>query len=517
MRRTLPASIFISLAVVLAGCGGGTGGSGAISSGGQDSNFGPFQTRAQGGKPLVVTSSNGGPSITGVAGAAFTKITFAPTPNAANSRIAYVRGGPVPTLDITRNDGSNDQVVPSLWPSGASPSWSRDGRLAVGVYDPFTTTTSIWVVNSDGTNAHKISSGTGNQYSPSWSSDNFHIAYVQKDSAVTPAQIYNMTATGGTVTHVSDGSSSDDYPQWSPDGTKIYFRRYDSGLNLHTIWSMNANGSSRTAVAQAVNDAQTFAVSPLNNLIAVSDINGAPTISVILFSLPGGLLEGYIANTSGTQYTVTSWSPDGRLLLFEKNNGTATELDTMNSGGTDVKTAIFHADSSPSYVAFEPYPVPIPYVASTGGYILGTASSGFLYSLNGDALNSFLSFTATTPTTAVATADPVSPGASNIIYRLSADAITSIKFVNGLGGAVNAPTVGTGTKSAIVSFNGTTGFVSSVVTVASKASAVASKRGDETVLSGAFTGAFDVHGKNLAPGGAQVVVLGKGGEVMTAR
>jgi len=516
MRRSLASALpfFLSSFLLLQGCGGGTVGS-AVNPGGQDSNFGPFQTRAQGGHPLVVTSSNGGPTVTGVAGAAFTKITFVPTSNAANSRIAYVRGGPVPTLDVTRNDGSNDQIVPSISPSFFSPSWSRDGRLAVNVYDPFTTATSIWVVNSDGTNAHKISSGIGNQYSPSWSSDNFHIAYVQKDSTLSPAQIYTMTASGGAVTKVSDSTSSDDYPQWSPDGTKIYFRRYDSALNMHTIWAMNANGSSRTSVATSVNDAQTYAVSSLNNLIAVSDVSGT-SIMITLYSLPGGVFEGYLASTSGTRYTVTSWSPDGRLLLFEKDNGTTTELDTMNSGGTDVRSVIVRSDSSPSFGAFEPYPVPIPYVSATGGSIFGTASAGFLYSLNGDALNSFLSFTATTPTTATATADPVSPGANNIIYKLNADAITSIKFANGLGGLVNAPTIGAGTKSAIVSFNGGSGAISSVVTVASKVSAklVISKRGEQTILTGAFNGAFDAHGKNLALSGATQIVLNKNGEIV---
>ena len=191
----------------------------------------------------------------------------------------------------------------------------------------------------------------------------------------------------------------------------------------------------------------------------------------------------------------------------------------MTAGGNDQHTLISHADSLAINAAFEPYPLPIPYVASTGGSVFGAASSGFLYSLTGDAFNSFLSFTATTPTTATATADPVAPGSQNIMYKLSADAITSIKFVNGFGGGVNAVSIGAGTKQAVVSYNGTTGYVSSVVTVASKRAVapVISKRGDETILTVAFSGAFNAHGKNVAPSGATQIVLSKTGDLVSAR
>src|SRR5437588_10838336 len=99
MRRLSLLSSLSFLLLFAVGCGGG----GGNVIGGADSNFGPFQTRAQSGKPLVVTSSNGGPTVTGVTGAAFTKITFAPAPNPVDSRIAYIRNGPIPTLDITLN------------------------------------------------------------------------------------------------------------------------------------------------------------------------------------------------------------------------------------------------------------------------------------------------------------------------------------------------------------------------------------------------------------------------------
>jgi len=83
--------------------------------------------------------------------------------------------------------------------------------------------------------------------------------------------------------------------------------------------------------------------------------------------------------------------------------------------------------------------------------------------LNGDGFASFLNFTCTTPTSAVVTSDPVTPGQSNLIYRISGDAITSLKFMNGFGGAVQAPTLAAGTKQVTVAFNSKTGSIVSVL------------------------------------------------------
>ena len=122
-------------------------------------------------------------------------------------------------------------------------------------------------------------------------------------------------------------------------------------------------------------------------------------------------------------------------------------------------------------------------------------------------------------TSASSSVDPVSQGASNLVYRLSADAITSLKFMNGFGAAVNTVSLTAGVKQAIVSFNASSGFVSVVVPLASKAGVppTVAKRGSDVVMSGAFAGAFDSHGRNLAPSGASQVVIDRKGELVSAK
>ena len=507
MKRISPLAWLCLVFVV--GCGGG-GGTGAAA-GGQDSVFGPFQTRAQGAAPAVTTTSSGSTTIAGVAGTAFTKITYAPTASIAATRIAYVHGfdPSYQTLNICRSDGSNPHNIPGAFGAINRPTWSRDGRLAFQRYSSLDGSYTIWVVNADGSNLHRISSNSLSDGEPCWSPDNFHIAFSRQDVS-TKWQIYTMTASGGSVTKLSDGSANDYNPVYTSDGGTIYFTRLNTLSGFHELWKMTSTGASPSSVVTSV-DVSRFALSPFNNQVVLSiDTGGAESID--LYNLPpAGSMVLYGA--ANEYYNVGSWSPDGAKVLFTRTDNAVTDLMTIAPDSSGPSTLLNLNDLLIQDCCWEPFPLPIPYVASTGGSVFGTASSGFLYGLNGDAFASFLTFTATTPASATAAADPVTPGQLDLIYRINADAITSIKFLNGFGGAVNALTLSGTVKSAVVAFNSLTGNISSVVPVASKMAAV-NKTAKGVVVSDAL-GAFDAHGCKVAGPGA--VVLSKTGEVVSTR
>ncbi len=458
MRATPWSISFIVLLV--AGCGGGGGaGAGANNAGGQDSAFGPFLTRAAGGKPQVTTTSSGAATVTSVFGSAFTKITYSPTPTLSNSRIAFERGGAISQLYVMSNT-ANVHQVPGMFSVNGSPTWSRDGRIAAE--RDLSTGPGIWVCNADGSNAHSIASP--NNYDPAWSPDNFHIAYTHWNGS--RMQIYSMTASGGSQTPLSDNTANDSHACWTPDGSQIVFLRINSISGFQEIWRMNANGSSPTLVfAPSAANADSVAVSPLGTLFAYSRSSGAP-VDLHVLTFPAANAGGTLAADGGSiADTKPVWSPDGSTILFLKDDGSTNEYDTINPDGHNRVLLLGYGDESLLDAAWEPYPVPQPYVSSTGGYVFGTGAAGFIYGLNGDAFASFLMFTATTPSSVVVTADPVSPGQSNLVYRVSADALTSMKFMNGFGAAVNTVTLPAGTKQAVVSFNATTGYVQSVLPV----------------------------------------------------
>jgi len=509
------AKLLVALPVfplVLLSCGGASGGSGANS--GQDSAFGPFLTRAQ-GSPQVVTSSNGGPTITGVVGAAFSKITYMPTNSLANTRIAYVDGPIVSftTLNIANSDGSGDHVVPGVMGVYNRPAWSRDGRIMYSHQDNKTSAQTIWVTNSDGSNNHQLTNGTVD-VDPAWSLDNFHVAFSRFDSVSGKQQIFTMTASGGSVTRISDGSANDNAPTWSPDGSTIFFVRLNPTSFNHEWWKMSSTGASPTLI-EGANNYYRVNMSPAGNAIALNTIQTSG-VDVDLGSWPFALPIAAVIS-DGNSNLLGSWAPDGsRILVSRTVNGT-TSLNSVVPDGSRNSVVLSHSDGYIRDCSWEPFPVAIPYIAATGGSIFGTSAAGFLYGLNGDGFASFLTFTATTPATATATVDPVTPGASNLIYKIGADAITSIKFVNGLGGGTNSLSIGTGIKGAVIAFNGGTGGISSVVPYASSKAALVAKRGTEVVLTGRFAGAYDGHGKNLAPAGASQVVLSNKGELLYAK
>jgi len=396
--------------------------------------------------------------VTAVFGTAFSKITYAPTPSVAASRIAFARGLFYASTQLyvaNSNDPNSAHTLPGTFDaSGGAPSWSRDGRIAfnrniTGKYE-------IWVVNADGSNLHRISNPAANDTSPAWAPDNFHIAYAQY---TTTGQIYSMTASGGSVTLLSDGTADDSDPIWTPDSTQILFLRFNPNTGFHEIWRMNANGSSPIKLYGPNEDITGIAMSPLGTQLTFTLSTGP----LYIIDYPGFTTGAPLANTANTTNQLATWAPDASKIMFQSGSNGVSELDTVTGDALNRATFLNYSDNSLGGPAWEPFPVPQPFVSSTGGYVFGNASSGFLYGLNGDGFASFLNFTCTTPTSAVVTSDPVTPGQSNLIYRISGDAITSLKFMNGFGGAVQAPTLAAGTKQVTVAFNSKTGSIVSVL------------------------------------------------------
>jgi len=503
MNRKL---LLLATAIIATGCGGGGG-----STPTQDQIFGPFQTRAAGGTPQSLTQSLGGATVTGVAGASFSKINFAPQPHMAPSRLVFIRGGGQSALYVANHDGSNPQPIPGAFPPNVA-SWSRDGRIVFDCYDPSVDKNQIYVVNSDGTNLHRISSGGISDYFPNWSSDNFHIVFERVDPTSGHYQLYSMTSSGGTVTLLSDGTHDEYTPQWSPDASLILFRRGNPSTGHNELWRMNANGSSPTLIYNST-DTQNFAMHPNSSRIAFAIPSGTDEY-ITLIGFPSLLPLGPLIARSGDQYLPMGWSPDGSRILYLKSSSGLRELDSNTTDGNNESPLASFGDNTAVAGAWEPYPNPIPYVSSTGGYAVNNASSGFIYGLNGNTFASFLNFTATTPTSTTLTVDPITNGSTNLIYHIHGDALTSIKYINGFGGGLNSVSLVPAVQHALVSFNANDGTIGAVLTLSAKTNSTIS---GPSTLKGSFTGVWNAKGVNLAPHGASQVVLSKTGEIASAR
>jgi dipeptidyl aminopeptidase/acylaminoacyl peptidase len=101
----------------------------------------------------------------------------------------------------------------------SQPNWKANKRIG-----------HIWKVNSDGSGAMQMTSGTDGENSPRWSPDGKTIAFIAKrgtepDAA---AQILLISDAGGEAQALTTHSTAVQNITWSPDGAMIYFRAADA-------------------------------------------------------------------------------------------------------------------------------------------------------------------------------------------------------------------------------------------------------------------------------------------------
>lgn len=134
-------------------------------------------------------------------------------------------------LDVEENgvimkykiDGSEDYyALTSITDDCRQPNWSaRGGRI---VYQRLTNNQwDLWVIDTDGSNAHQITSGTGDKTDASFSSDGEWIVYSSDESELVFASIFIVPASGGIPVRVTEYGGYAGAPSWSPDGLKIAF------------------------------------------------------------------------------------------------------------------------------------------------------------------------------------------------------------------------------------------------------------------------------------------------------
>ena len=181
------------------------------------------------------------------------------------SKILF-RGAPVPgqtdlyTINVDGTGMVNLTAGLTQLSGKLDPAWSPNGsRIAfVGVQG---SSYKVWTIDSDGTDAHQVTTDAGFDMQPTFSPDGQRIAFVRYDAAA-PANgddILIVSANGGTVTRLALPGDQRT-PAWSADGRfiavtgtsfndtamqEIYTMRPDgSGLRLRTVnpgWGGGAN------------------------------------------------------------------------------------------------------------------------------------------------------------------------------------------------------------------------------------------------------------------------------------
>src|SRR5581483_7221694 len=248
-----------------------------------------------------------------------------------NGRIAYYDYGSGWIWTINPDGSDAKRLTPADSDSFA---WSPDGsKLAFS--DDEAGTENIYVVDADGGNRVRLTTGAPFDQGPTWSPDGTRIAYTRWNGSTDSGDIYVMDADGANKKQLTSERAyfGDFSPEWSPDGSKIVYTR--SG-DTEDVWIVDASGRNAKRLFHEVGY---FSNHP----------DWSPDGSKIVFShWPSGnswppcVLYGqlYTMGADGSNPTALTdepslcpngdgapaWSPDGRTIVF-------TRIDANNGGG----------------------------------------------------------------------------------------------------------------------------------------------------------------------------------------
>ena len=199
----------------------------------------------------------------------------------------------------------------------------------------------IYVMNTDGTGAIRLTNNEKTDWAPDWSPDGNKIVFTSSRDG--NDQIYIMNSDGTDQTRLTNNNANDKWAAWSPDGSKIAFTSDRDGNS--EIYVINSDGSNIIRLTN--NDAEDSqpAWSPDGSKIAfLSRIDNA---------------QIYVINTDGSSATKLTtingtnagpaWSPDGNWIAFSSSSDTGHGIHIMRSNGNNIISITTDDDGHPDW------------------------------------------------------------------------------------------------------------------------------------------------------------------------
>ena len=181
---------------------------------------------------------------------------------------------------------------------------------------------SLWLINSDGTDHQKLTSNTFNESNPSWSPDGKKISFISNSNDGNGSEIYIYWIDSKQYSSISQLSGSPKSTKWSPDGRYIGFSMFVPESTLQLVSPPRKPKNAKWAEKPRITD----------RLKHESDGLG--------YMKEGFDQLFYISSEGGTPVQITSekynhrsfdWTHNSNGLIFSSNYNEEWEYDFRNS------------------------------------------------------------------------------------------------------------------------------------------------------------------------------------------
>jgi TolB protein len=301
--------------------------------------------------------------ITIAATAAIAAVTLLAAPSASaafpgqNGRIAFTHDPGTPGFgDIFAIDPTGESMaqLTTGTDDDFGPSYSADGeRIAFSRQPGGTGSSQIWVMSHDGSGQTQLTGAPNFDFEPAFSPDGARIAFQRFDG--TSTQIWIMGSDGSDQTQLTFPGPNDDFAfnaSFSPDGQRIAFSRFDGATGFSGIWGMSADGSGQAPLTTGSATAQDFEpdFSPDGQRIVFRRLTPGVQSEIWVMN-PDGSGQAPLTDTASDNDFAPVFSPDGTRIAFEREDsgGTFGNIVLADSTGLNQNVSPVTSSSAPVY------------------------------------------------------------------------------------------------------------------------------------------------------------------------